>query len=138
MAEAKIVANQQVAGIKAGKQHAPDKVFGAAAGKVGVETLHPHRIQAAALTQQGEFVAQRGQPQRGGASLAAGEKFERLRLENNGDAAQLAAAGFVAQAFENVKVAEMHAVEVADGYRAALQGGRKLAAEPDFHSLGCR
>ena len=132
-AEAEIVAHQQIARIQPAPQYGVDKVFGGHLRKSAVETQHAHGVDAAALAQQAQLVAQRRQTRWRLFTGCAGEKFGGLWLEQHDGAAQAARVGFVFQALQDVAVAEVDAVEIADGDGGGSGFRRQTAARKNIH-----
>ena len=64
----------------------------------------------------------------------AAEKFVGLRFKNHGNAVQLACLGFAGKALQDVAMPCVHAVKVADGYRAGRKRRGELLSKPDVHS----
>ena len=133
-AKAKIVANQQIARVQLLAQNGLDKLLGGLRGKLWVKTLHPHAVYAARLLQKLDFVAQRRDALRQRAVGLAAEKFVGLGLKNHGDAVQPARLGFAGKALQNVAMPCVHAVKIANGYRAGQQRRGELLSKPDVHS----
>ena len=88
--------------------------------------------------QQAQLVAQRCQAGRRFAATQAGKEFGRLRLENDGRALQAACGGLAFETLQDVAVAEVHAVEVADGNGCGRGVLHRRAAKEDFHRVAAR
>ena len=133
-AKAKIVANQQIARVELLAQNGLDKLLGGLRGKLRVKALHPHAVYAARLLQKLDFVAQRRDALRQRAVGLAAKKFVGLGLKNHGDAVQPARLGFAGKALQNVAMPCVHAVKIANGYRAGQQRRGELLSKPNVHS----
>ena len=134
LAETEVVANQQIARVQLRAQNGLDELLGGLGGKLRVEALHPHAVYAARLLQKLDFVAQRRDALRQRAVGLTAKKFVRLRFKNNGDAVQLACLGFAGEALQNVAMPCVHAVKIANGYRAGQQRRGELLSKPNVNS----
>ncbi|EKY05502.1 hypothetical protein HMPREF9120_01844 [Neisseria sp. oral taxon 020 str. F0370] len=132
-AETEIVAHQQIARVKFAPQHGVDKAFGGHLRESAVEAQHAHGIDAAALAQQAQLVAQRREARRRFFACKAGEKLGGLRLEQHNGAAQAARGGFGFQPLQDVQMAEVDAVEIADGDGGRSGFRRQAAARKNVH-----
>lgn len=133
-AESEVVADEQVAGAQLFDEQVLDEVGGGYGGEVGVETQYPDGIEAAGVAQQAQFFAQGAEAEGFFRTALPAEKFLRLGLEYDGHGSEAALVGFMAQAFEDVAVAEVDAVEIADGNGAAVRVRAEYGvAEADVH-----
>ena len=132
-AEAEVVADEQVAGVQLFDEQVLDEVGGGYGGEAGVETQHPDGIKAAGVAQQAQFFAQGAEAEGLFCTALSAEKFLRLGLEYDGHGGEAALVGFMAQAFEDVAVAEVDAVEIADGDGGGSGFRRQTAARKNIH-----
>ena len=116
-AEAEIIPNHQVFDAQAIDQHPGDEVLCREFGERGIEAADPGQGDAL-VGDQFEFFAQGRQA---GGGRVRGKKFARVRLESEHGRQQRALFGVlcllcaVGQAAQQGAMAQMHAIEVADG-----------------------
>jgi hypothetical protein len=111
LAEAEVVADDQVPHRKAAHQDLLDELLARQRSQLAVEAADMHAIDAG-LGQQFDLVAQAGQPRR---RLLGGEQFARMRLEGEHRRRQGEFARLGRQFGKQGTMAAMHAIEVADG-----------------------
>ena len=88
-----------------------DEVGGGYGGEAGVETQHPDGVEAAGVAQQAQLFAQGAEAEGFFRAALPAEKFLRLGFEYDGHGGKAALVGFMAQAFEDMAVAEVDTVE---------------------------
>ena len=110
---AKIVAHQHIARLQGVAEHLLDESLGGQGRKCAVEAEHMQAVDTQQLKGFG-FFAQAGQAR---GRLLGRKEFARMRLETQHAGRQSARARHVLQAGEHGLVAEVQAVEVADGDR---------------------
>ena len=114
VAEAEIGADEDVLDVQLIDQDFEDKFFGGKAGE-GVVEMEEHGGVEAGLLETGETLLEGGEHGRG---FFGAEKLERMRVESDGagDAAGIDVLIFVVHdGAENFLMAEMQAIEIADG-----------------------
>jgi len=129
--EAKIIADDQVPDLAAPDQHLLDEFVGRQGSEAGIKRAD-HGLPGAAISQQFELFAQRGQT--GGRGLRR-KKFARMRLEGQHHGRQLALPGHFGQTANQRGVTEMHAIEITDGEHDGSRNGTRVAAK-DAHESG--
>ena len=119
VAEAEIGADEDVLDVQLIDQDFEDKFFGGKAGE-GVVEMEEHGGVEAGLLETGETLLEGGEHGRG---FFGAEKLERMRVESDGagDAAGIDVLIFVVHdGAENFLMAEVQAIEIADGERKGL------------------
>jgi len=129
--ETEVVADDQMLDAQAAHQHLFDEFLGGQGGKGRIERAD-HRLAGAAIGKQLKFFAQCGEAGRGGLRR---EELARMRLESQHRRRQLQACRGRRQLFEQRGMAEMHAVEIADGEHNGRGNWTRVTAK-DAHELG--
>ncbi len=137
-AEAEIIAHLQPAHAQSPDQRALDEVLGGMLRKFVIETAYDCALDAMRRNQF-ELLAQRRQP---GRRLVGRKKFARMRLERHHARRDPVAHGGLAQLRQHGLVAEMNAVEIADGQRdggvrSDRDAARNAHAATKLKSLNC-
>ena len=121
------MADDHVARAEPFRHHLGREGFRAQRGKLGVEGDDESLVEAERL-QQFELHRERRQPEE---RSFGGEEFAGMRLEHYGARAASLAFSNCDRLAENLLVAAMHAVEIADGKRGTLELLRHLPKEAD-------
>jgi hypothetical protein len=114
LAEAEVIADDEVARAETLHQNPFDEFFRRQAGQFAAEVQHVHLVDTAGF-EQGQLFAQAGQARR---RLIGREEFARVRFEGHYRAGQAMLASRGREAFEQGAMSAMQAVEVADGQHA--------------------
>lgn len=118
-AEAEVVTDHQPAHVQALHQDLLDEILRREGREMAAEMLHHHPVDAG-VGECFELVTQVGDARRGAFGRAGqlGEELARMRLEGHHRRVQPQLGGGLAHARQEGLVAQMHAVEIADGQRA--------------------
>ncbi len=128
LAKAEIVTDEEMANTQPGDQQAVDEVLGGEAREVAVKAADVNSIHAGGLQQQ-ELFPQGGQA---GRRLGGGEELPRVGLEGQDHCWQTQASCLLPQEGEQGLMAQVHAIEIADGEHRRLLGAGGNASD-DLH-----
>ena len=118
LAEAEVVADQEVAHTEAVDEHVFDEGFGGEPGEFLVEAADVEPVDALAFEQQ-DFFAKRCEAS---GAIFMGEVFPRVWLEGEHRGGKAGGLRLCPQLRQQRLVAAVHAIEVADGEHAAVFG----------------
>src|SRR5262245_21554330 len=132
-AEAKIIADHDVAHAEPGQQHPLDEGIGSKRSKGRIEGQHEGDIDAEAL-QQGELARQRGEFE---VRLVRLKVFARMRLEDQRRGRRLELTSQRLHLAQQRLMAAVHAIEIADRqHRAGGGGWNVLVVGKNLHGFG--
>ena len=114
------------------RHHLGGEVLSAQGGKLAVKGDDESLVEAESLKQL-ELQRQRRQAEEGGLGR---EELSRMRLEHHRTGAAPFALGDCDRLAQNLLMAAMHAIEIADGEHRALELGRHVPPEAD--NVHCR
>lgn len=121
-AESETPALVNAAHAERGDENAAHKLLGRQTGERGVEGEHDDGIDAGS-SEETEALGKRSEQ---AGRLAGTEKMFGVRIEGDGDGLRVDLARFSSHGGENVAMAEVDAVEVADGGYRGTEGGGNL------------
>jgi len=131
-AKTEVVADQEPLHRQTVAKNMCDEVVGRQLRERVVEAAHVH-ARYSTMTQQFEFLAQRGQAR---GCLVRGEKFLRLRLEGHHCGQQAARPRRLGEPRDHGAMPEMDAVEIADGERdGRVRPRRDTPKDPHTRSV---
>ena len=135
-AEAEVAALMQRANLEPVDEDLLNKVAGAHVGKLGIEGQHKHSVNARGSEQPQAFVEEGKQARR----LGGAKKLLGVRIEGDGKRTGAQGLRFGNNGGEDLPMAEVHAVKVADGRdrRAEIRGQLGERTEDGSRALAHR